>query len=225
MATYVGPNWSIIDRNVIGNADSVLRAGPNGPTPGVPTSTTGVPYGIGSLGIHTASGADHSSFGNQIDFEGVLVKDLTKIGFSVYTTKENNKLSTNNMPGIKIEIDPNLQRSASGYSTLVYVPDNGVAGSWTHFDATGDPGAHWGLTGSAFPATETCSLYGTLCTWKDILTALEADNPDDAEPAKVSYSVAISKGRDHAFSGAVDGLEINDKVYDFEPFGVHTSTN
>ena len=29
--TYSGPNWSIVDRNVIGNGDSYLRAGPNPP--------------------------------------------------------------------------------------------------------------------------------------------------------------------------------------------------
>jgi len=36
----------------------------------------------------------------------------------------------------------------------------------------------------------------------------------------ISFSVQISKGRDFAFSGMVDGLVINDKLYDFEPFGV-----
>jgi hypothetical protein len=36
----------------------------------------------------------------------------------------------------------------------------------------------------------------------------------------ISFSVQISKGRDFAFSGMVDGLRINDTLYDFEPFGV-----
>jgi hypothetical protein len=34
--------------------------------------------------------------------------------------------------------------------------------------------------------------------------------------------VQFSKGRDHAFSGAVDGLTLNDTTYDFEPYGVVT---
>ena len=34
--------------------------------------------------------------------------------------------------------------------------------------------------------------------------------------------MAIGKGRDYAFSGAVDALRINDDVFDFEPFGVYT---
>jgi hypothetical protein len=33
-------------------------------------------------------------------------------------------------------------------------------------------------------------------------------------------AVSITKGRDWAFSGAVDNLRINNAVFDFEPFGV-----
>ncbi len=36
-------------------------------------------------------------------------------------------------------------------------------------------------------------------------------------------SVQITKGPDYAFSGAVDNLRINKTVYDFEPFGVHST--
>jgi hypothetical protein len=44
---------------------------------------------------------------------------------------------------------------------------------------------------------------------------------DDAgDPAVVGYSVGISKGRDFAFSGAVDAFQFNGKTYDFEPTGV-----
>ena len=33
-------------------------------------------------------------------------------------------------------------------------------------------------------------------------------------------TVQLTKGRDYAFSGAVDALQLNDTVYDFEPLGV-----
>ena len=33
------------------------------------------------------------------------------------------------------------------------------------------------------------------------------------------YSVAVAKGRDFAWQGAVDGLRINGTIYDFEPLG------
>ena len=41
----------------------------------------------------------------------------------------------------------------------------------------------------------------------------------DLEPALIG-TVGITKGTDFAFSGAVDALQINDTVYDFEPNGV-----
>ena len=34
------------------------------------------------------------------------------------------------------------------------------------------------------------------------------------------FSVAVAKGRDYAWQGAVDGLRINSTIYDFEPLGV-----
>ena len=34
------------------------------------------------------------------------------------------------------------------------------------------------------------------------------------------YTAQVTKGRDFAWQGAVDGLVINDTTYDFEPFGV-----
>ena len=45
-----------------------------------------------------------------------------------------------------------------------------------------------------------------------------------AVPNATLYTVQISKGRDWAFSGAVDALQINNAVYDFEPFGVSQTT-
>ena len=47
--------------------------------------------------------------------------------------------------------------------------------------------------------------------------ALEA--ADGGEPARI-LTVAIAKGRDYEWSGAVDGLRINSTVFDFEETGV-----
>ncbi len=55
-AEYAGPTWSIVDRNVIGNGDSYLRAGPGGEPP----------LGMGSLGIRTGSPTDKAAFGNEV---------------------------------------------------------------------------------------------------------------------------------------------------------------
>lgn len=38
--------------------------------------------------------------------------------------------------------------------------------------------------------------------------------------APIFYSVAVGKGRDNAWVGAIDGLRINNTIYDFEADGV-----
>ena len=43
---------------------------------------------------------------------------------------------------------------------------------------------------------------------------------DDGGDGATIFSVSVTKGRDWRWAGAVDGLRVNDKVYDFEPFGV-----
>ncbi|MGH3356419.1 MAG: hypothetical protein ACRDOJ_11025, partial [Nocardioidaceae bacterium] len=83
----------------------------------------------------------------------------------------------------------------------------------TRIDAADDAqGAVWGLTGTDMP----CNLSGARCTWTQLKEVLD---DGDGNPPTI-HTVAISKGRDFAFSGAVDALNINGDVFDFEPFGV-----
>jgi hypothetical protein len=201
-AKYDGASWSIVDRNVLGNGDSYLRSGPGTP-----------PRGVGSLGLRTGSAGDKASFGDQADFTGLLVKNITRVGFSVFTTQENNDRAPNNLPSIAMEIDPNVSGVATDYSTLVFVPTSAASNQWTPIDAT--TSGRWGLTGSKFAGT-SCDINGSMCAWDELQTYLK----DGGDDAKVTYSVQITKGRDYAFSGAVDELVLNDKTYDFEPFGV-----
>jgi hypothetical protein len=97
----------------------------------------------------------------------------------------------------------------------VFVPDAlseaDSNSKWTAINAV--TSGKWGLTGSA---PTTCRLDGTLCSFEQMQAALN----DGGEDAVVTFSVAFSKGRDNAFSGAVDGLKINERTFDFEPFGV-----
>src|SRR3954451_19066553 len=102
-AAYVGADWSIVDRNVIGNGDSFLRSGPDGGA------------GQGSLGIRTGSASDKAAFGNQAAFRNMPVAALNQVGFSVFTTGENNGLGSN-MPSIVFEIDPNLSSNPTDFS-------------------------------------------------------------------------------------------------------------
>ena len=208
--TYSGPEWSVVDRNVIGGGDSDLRAGPGTP-----------PLGVGSLGMRTGSDQDAAAFGNQTDFFQMPVSGLTQVGYWVYTTAENNsKSATGNMPGIKIEINPNLEAPLNGvvFTTMVYQPSNGNAGQWTPFDAVADTAPHWGLTGAALNGS-VCSINGPRCTFQELMTFL-----NDGGAAATIFTVQVGKGRDFAFSGAVDSVVINDQTYDFEPLGTVTTT-
>jgi hypothetical protein len=202
--TYL-KHWGTVHRNVIGAADAQLA-----------TTSTQSPLGDGALNLHTASAADKVAFGNEVDFAGGNVKDLGTVGFSVYTTGENNALG-NNMPSIIFEIDPNVTAVTSNYSSLVYVPANGTANEWTTFNATTDAAKHWGLTGTAFNGT-ACSINGARCTWTEMLDYLN----DGTEDAKL-LTATLSKGRDYAFSGAVDALKFAGKTYNFEAEGVTAS--
>ncbi|WUJ67864.1 hypothetical protein OG809_22430 [Kribbella soli] len=195
-------HWGTVHRNVIGAAEAELA-----------TTSTQSPLGDGALDLHTASATDKVAFGNEVDFAGQNVKDLGTVGFSVYTTGENNALG-NNMPSIAFEIDPNVAAVPSDYASLVYVPANGTANEWTTFNATTDTAKHWGLTGTGFNGT-TCSINGARCTWTEMLNYLN----DGGDDAKV-LTATVSKGRDYAFSGAVDALKFGGKTYDFEAAGV-----
>jgi hypothetical protein len=217
----VGKNWGIIDRNTIGSAVADLRAGPYGSF-GVTGPSASPPMGVGSLGIQVSDNAlsganpqEKVAFGNEVDFLGDQVATLTKVGYRVFQTQENADINPRNMPNIALEINP---QTGSAYTTMVWVPDAApVTNRWSGFiDATttGD----WYFTGSA--GTATGCNQTTFCSFADAQANLAAAQVGGT-PASI-YTVAIAKGRDDAWVGAVDGLRINNKVYNFEPYGVNT---
>jgi hypothetical protein len=57
-----------------------------------------------------------------------------------------------------------------------------------------------------------------MCSFTGAKSALAA-NQVGGTPASI-YTIAVSKGRDNAWVGAVDGLRINDDIYNFDPTGV-----
>ncbi len=204
-ATYQGPHWSIVDRNVIGNGDSYLQAGP------FVGETIAPPLGDGSLGMRTGSSTDKAAFGNQVDFAGNPVKDLETLKYSVFTTGEN---GAGNLPNLQFEINPKLTdtQGTIGFTTMVFVPEAVTANQWSEIDASTTK--RWYMTGRA-GAASGCNQT-TYCT----LDELQAAAPD-----ATIYTALFSKGRDSAFSGAVDKLVINSSTFDFEPFGVTETTS
>jgi hypothetical protein len=210
-ATYAGPNWGIIDRNTEGGGDGFLRAGPTSAAFGVALSKP--PRGIGSLGLRTGSSTDKIAFGNEVDYAGTALTSMNTVSYSVYTTGENIGRYNENLPGVTFEIVPGTATGGSinrTYSSLVYVPVQAAAG-WSQQNAS--TAARWFLTGNA--ATDINCTQATYCTLAQVKAGF---------PNATVQTVALTKGKDYAFSGAVDALRLNGDVYDFEPLGVTKTT-
>ncbi|WP_327184205.1 hypothetical protein [Streptomyces sp. NBC_01334] len=211
-------HWGVIARNTIGSPVAELRNGPFGPF-GATGTAARPPYGRGSLGIEVSGAAqavtptvvEKVDFGNEVDFFGKQLLGLRRIGFHVFQTGENVGYggTTPNMPNIRFEIDPNVTGS-DDYSTLVWVPASSpVTNGWSPFlDATRT--GYWYLTGN-----ETTCTRAAQCTFAQLKASFTNVN---AKPTV--YTVAVGKGRDFMWTGAVDGLRLNDYVYDFERDGV-----
>src|SRR3954454_23016471 len=214
-------NWGVINRNTSGSSVAQLRSGPSTPAltgnATAPFDLAGAqtvpPLGTGSLNL-SVSDTEKISFGNEVDFFNTPLA-VTAVGFSVYNVGENISLgSITDMPNIQFEINPNLASAPLDvYATLTFFPDaDASVPGWSGFiDAT--TSGLWGISG--FGVADTCSLIGTLCTWTDLLALL-----NDGGDAPVLYTVAVTKGTDQAWHGAVDGLRINATVYNFEEYGV-----
>jgi hypothetical protein len=142
------------------------------------------------------------------------VENLDEVGFSVYTTGENNARGNPNMPNIQFEINPHLESTATTFSTLTFVPHNTASYRWTTIDATDPAAGFWWLTGAAGTATG-CTQAAT-CSFAQVKEKLD----DGGEPAQIG-TLMVNKGTDSVdFQGAVDALRVNGRVADFEEGGV-----
>ena len=204
--TLSSGNFGVENRNTTGSPVAQLRLGPNGP-----------PLGTGSLNLLVAKG-EKVAYGITVSGS---VSNIKEAGFRVNTTGENTAagLGSVNMPSITFEIDPNLSSLPNtNYSSLVWTPAaNSASNKWSpYLDAT--TSGSWGLTGSAFnnPATQAnCGINGPRCTLAQVKAAL-----DDGGDGATIFTLAVAKGTDFAWQGAVDGLRVNGRVADFEEGGV-----
>lgn len=215
-APLFGDKWGIIGRNTLGQPNAVLRNGPYGRTTAAFAATQAPPFGDGSLGIIVGSGADKIAFGNETIFAGTSLSSINTLRYWVFAGVDS--MTGVIVPNITIEADPNV--GTSDYTSLVYLPNisaspsaptTPLANVWQRYDASA-AGSQWYATGATGPLIG-CTL-ATPCSFTD----LKAKLPN----AVVSYSLGFSKGRDTSFIGAVDGLQVNNIVYDFEFTGVRT---
>src|SRR3954447_11214023 len=208
-------NWGVINRNPIGSPEQELRSGPFTPPNGKGSLNFTVQgKGNGTAGDPDFTPAEKAAFGNETDFVGDALSGIDQIGFSVFTTGEDNARGNPNIPNINREVNRNGSAAgAPGFSTLVFSPPNSASNQWTDIDATATtppPGpVGWYYTGSG----NTCNQSNP-CTFADA----KAEYPD-----ATIFTVAVSKGRDFSWQGAIDALRINDRLFDFEEKGVKES--
>ncbi|MDX6744097.1 hypothetical protein [Actinocorallia sp. A-T 12471] len=215
--------WGVIGRNTLGSPVADLRFGPWGRTSATSAATQAPPYGRGSLGLEVAAGPDPTvvtnaekvAYGNETDFAGLRLRDIRTVRYSIFAGMDS--IDGVALPGIAFEVDPNLNDTVN-YSTLGYLPHLSTAPSspsprlpnrWQEYDAAAD-GSQWFATGQT--GADSGCILADPCTFAELKLAL----PN----AVVTYSVQFQKGRDNAFVGAVDGLRLNNTVYDFEYNGV-----
>jgi hypothetical protein len=216
-------HWGVITRNTIGSPVAELRTGPYGSF-GVTGPAGRPPFGKGSLGIYVAdratslaSPAEKVDYGNEVDFYGDRVLALNQVGYHVFQTAENVGYGGGrNLPSIRFEIDANLNTlPADNFTTMVWVPDAVPTGSlnrWSgYIDATTN--GNWYFTGAEEAATGCTQAFN--CNFAQAKAAL---NDGGNEP--IFYTVAVGKGRDNIWVGAVDGFRLNSDIFDFEATGV-----
>jgi hypothetical protein len=218
-ATYAGPHWSLIDRNTIGSPVGALRSGPNeGTGPG-----SAPPMGVGSLGFTVGNPNEKVAFGNEVDFAGDAVADLDAVGFSVFWTGEDKAKFADNLPNITFEVDRNGGSLDLGdYSSLVFNPDATPSpdpalptNRFVPIDATSDTAGTWYFTNNS---AGTGCIQATPCTFSALKTAVNG-----TADAETILTLAVAKGRDYEWQGAIDALRYNGNIYNFEPFGVITT--
>lgn len=173
------------------------------------------PYGAGSLGFILGNTVDKIDFGNETIFAGLPLRDINVLKYWLYVGQDVPNLA--GLPGISIESDP--RAFGVGFTTLNYLPGPSsppsrppavFSNTWQQFDASG-AGSAWFPTSGTLQAATGCTFVAP-CSFD----VLKSKLPN----AVVSLSIGISVGRNAIFAGAVDGLQINKTVYDFEPFGV-----
>jgi hypothetical protein len=204
-------NWGIVDRNTIGSPDAILRSGPSTP-----------PAGSGSLNLLVADGTEKVAYGNEVDYANKTLASIDQIGFSVFDGFDPDASVLD--PNITFEVNPNDATIVNGsgtqvtYSSLVYNPPKPAAADsykWKTIDADADTGG--GDHGWYYTNGATATKSG--CTQASMCTFAQAKN---GVPNAIILSLAVAKGRDSKFSGAVDALRLNDTIVDFEESGVFT---
>ena len=199
----------------MGSPSAFLRSGPGS-----------TPVGKGSLNLLVGGNTKTETnelqkvaYGNEIDFAGTPLSSMTAVGFNVYTTGEDITAGngTPNMPGIAFEIDPNVTGKLALLVPGLHAEQHG--GQHVERLHRRHQGRHRPLGPHRLGVRRNEVRHQRHpMHWDELQTYLAENN--NGTPAKITYSVGVTKGRDFSWQGAVDGLRINGTVFDFEETGV-----
>jgi hypothetical protein len=209
---FVDSKWGVIGRNTYGSPVAQLRLGP------WKADGSGPPRGKGSLGIEVSGPGETGhpgpgeklNYGNQLDFANVAPTSLATLSYWIFADEDS--LTNHNAPSLDVEVTN--PTGTVTYTTLVYIPAISQIGVWHKEDASGASSQWWST--HALTAGTACT-QASYCNWSTMKSQITGGN------AKI-LSVGITKGRDNPFVGAVDAVQVNDKVYDFEQEGVSAVT-
>ena len=125
-----------------------------------------------------------------------------------------------NMPSITFEVDPNVNGKASNYTSLVFMPANTAGQPVERLHRRAPRPASGAARAARSPAPSATSTARAARS-----TSCRRTSTTATTTRPKILSVAVVKGKDNSWSGAVDGLRINDTVFDFEETGVFTTTS
>ncbi|SPL91895.1 unnamed protein product [[Actinomadura] parvosata subsp. kistnae] len=174
------------------------------------------PYGAGSLGLIVGTGDDKIVWGDESDFGGMRLSSINTLSYWVFEGQT--PPLTNLPPNLIMEVDPNLDPGVN-FTSLVFLPESAtrpaspptrLPSTWQRYVPSA-AGSAWWATNARTAAATGCSLSSP-CTFSELKEAL----PN----AVITFSLGINKGRDTPFVGAVDGVQVNNRIFDFEPQGV-----
>ncbi|WP_289781759.1 cell wall-binding repeat-containing protein [Ornithinimicrobium faecis] len=204
------PEWQIIPRNTVGSPSLNFASGPVGDSEAQHAGTGSLHIAVdGPRDGGGSTSAEKMAYAMPLNAESPLwgkkVSELGELSYWVYDGTEALDGAAA-LPGLSIEVARDGIANG-GYASFVFrpgssVPEDGEQNlkTWEQYDAKK---GNWLSTGG------TECRQG--CTWDQLTTAY----PN----AAVWYSAGISKGRDTAFTGAVDLVTIDGVTYDFEPGG------
>jgi len=178
------------------------------------TDAMGAPSGLGSAALELTTDETTSAKADLINhaLSGMRLADLQQLG---YWTYQRSASSTGGDASLQLQV---LVNGTSGFTTLVFEPyENGTVanGQWQHWDAAA--GQFWSTRTTPDGGLAAGHGGAPFYTLADV---------QGLYPDAVVVGVGVNVGTyNPGYDVGVDGVQVNDTVYDFEASGCATTTS